>query len=337
MNRMKLRWQAAALSLSLACAGNAATFDNPVMGPDWPDPTVWNGGDGWYYSTATPLRELRRSRDLAAWQPAGDPLTPAARLALTNLTHNVWAPSVTKVGGKWNLYVSLYVNGDADNRIHVLQASRPQGPFEHVGNVIDGRREKIRNAIDPFVTVVDGRAWMFFGSDQDGIHRVELTPDGTKIKAGCRPVHVAGRRYAGHNLWGKPGAWEGSYVFRRGKWWYLLASGGKFTDGSYHLVVGRGTAVDGAFFDREGHNMTEALAKPILASAKGDRFTGPGHNGDIFTDRDGRDWIFFHAHDTRLGKSDRPTLLQQLRWTEDGWPFFEGGKAKPVEQMPGKF
>lgn len=75
--------------------------------------------------------------------------------------------------------------------------------------------------------------------------------------------------------------------------------------------------------------MTEGLARPILSSEAGDRFIGPGHNGEVFTSVDGREWMFFHAHDAALPNiGDRPTLLQEVKWTDDGWPYFEGGKAQ---------
>ena len=67
------------------CAESAAdvagteTFTNPVIAVDWPDPAIWNGGDGWYYSVATRLRTIRRSRNLMEWEDAHiDPLTPRA-------------------------------------------------------------------------------------------------------------------------------------------------------------------------------------------------------------------------------------------------------------------
>jgi len=314
----------------------ADEFENPVIPGDWPDPTVWDGGDGWYYSVATPVRRVKRSRNLVDWEDMDhDPIAYDTRNYLQSLTHAIWAPSVTKIGNKWMLYLSLFISGD-DNRIEVLESDRPAGPFKRVGNVIDSRREKIPNTIDPYVLAVDGKVWMFFGSCQGGIHRVELTSDGRAIKPGEKTVHVAGMLdHPGVDQWGLPGAWEGSYVFNRGKWWYLFGSGGKFSDGTYHMVVGRSDRVDGVFFDREGHNMTEALAKPILKTAPRARFNGPGHNGDVFVDKDGKWWVFYHAHDTSNKQMwGRPTMLQELKWTEDDWPYFEGDCPNAGDRRP---
>ena len=54
--------------LAAAAVADAGTFTNPVIAVDWPDPAIWNGGDGWYYSVATGLRTIRRSRNLVNWE-----------------------------------------------------------------------------------------------------------------------------------------------------------------------------------------------------------------------------------------------------------------------------
>lgn len=318
----------------LPCA-EKPLFANPVISPNGPDPTVWDGGDGWFYALTTPLAKMSRSRNLTDWEDVShDPLTPSARAALTNVTSAVWAPCVVKLQGKWLLYVSLFVSNE-DCRIPVLASDRPDGPFSYVGMVIDSREIGILNTIDPCVREADGRVWMFFGSCQDGVHRVELARDGLSMKPGAKIVHVAGRRNDGTDLFGAPGCWEGAYVLPRHGAWWLFLSGGRFDNGTYHLLVGRAETIDGTFRDREGNLLTAGLARPILSSAPGDRFTGPGHNGDVFTDADGRDWMFFHAHDAALPDAlDRPMLLQELRWGADGWPCFEEGRPQPLERRP---
>lgn len=312
-----------------APAGMPWTWANPVIGGDWPDPTVWSGGDGWCYSAATGLKTVRRSADLVHWEDLHtSPLTDAARRRLTGLTKNLWAPSVVKIGDTWLLYLSLFISS-ADNRVCVQRADRPMGPFEYAGEVVTTDSCGIENGIDPYVLVHEGRVWMFFGSHQDGIHVVELAADGLAVKPGAAFRHVAGRRKVkGTDMWGRPGCYEGAYVLRRFGRWYLFCSGGKFTDGTYCLTVGRSDSIEGPYVDQDGNDLTAGKAKPILASTLGDRFLGPGHNGDVFRADTGRDYMFFHAHDmSQPNGKTRSTLLQELLWTHDGWPCFEGGKA----------
>lgn len=89
---------------------------------------------------------------------------------------------------------------------------------------------------------VDGRAWMFFGSLADGIHRIELAADGPSVKAGAKPVHVAGVRHPKDKM---KRAWEGSYLHFRKGWWYLFVSGGHYGNHTYYLTVGRSRTVAG--------------------------------------------------------------------------------------------
>lgn len=322
---------------ALATAGCATTaedlgtFTNPVIAADWPDPAIYCQ-DGVYYSVATMLSTVRRSTNLIDWEDTGiDPLSKAARAKLHTISKNLWAPCVVKLNGKWVLYISLFIS-DFDCRVEALVSDSPTGPFEYAAEVVNGPAVKILNTIDPFVLEADGKVWMFVGSCADGIHRVELTADGLAAKPGAKYVHVAGRRNPGRRIWGEPGTWEGSYLLRRRGWWYLFFSGGIYSDHTYHLMVGRSRTIDGVFLNREGRPLTEGAAKPILCSGKGDKFYGPGHNGDVFTSADGRDWMFYHSHDTAFPKQARPTLLQELKWTADDWPCFENDRPKLVER-----
>lgn len=327
---------ACAASGCVSPSEDRGTFVNPVIAEDWPDPTVIPGGDGFYYSVATMLRTVRRSRNLIDWENTGiDPLSPSARAALRKHTENIWAPSFARLGGKWLIYVSLFINGE-DNRIVVLAADKVTGPYEFAGEVIDSRALGILNTIDPYVFRDDGKTWMFFGSCQGGIHRVELTEDGLSIKPGHVPVRVAGlwRNPGEPSLWGKFGAYEGSYLLNRHGWWYLFVSAGKYNDHTYYLTAGRSRTVDGEFVDRQGRSMLKGLAEPILSSEKDAEIYGAGHNGEVFRAADGSDWMFFHAHDRQapFKPSDRPTFLQELKWDKDHWPYFDGGKAKRIER-----
>lgn len=308
------------------------TFRNPVINRDWADPTVWEC-DGRYYSVATGLSTLMTSTDLVNWKDTGrSPITQKARSELFGRTDNIWAPCVTKIGDKWVLYISLYMTDD-DCCIAVMDSSEPDGPFEWRGILLDGTPDfGVANAIDPFTLVDNGRVWHFFGSLEDGIHLVELTPDGLKVKEGATAVHVAGVRHPADKFVDE--AYEGSYVMKHGDWWYFFASAGAFYDGTYRLVVARSKNLCGPYYDREGHPFTEGKAKPILSSSEGDYFIGPGHNGNVFTNSDGQMYMFFHSHSKDYPNGERPTLLQRLFWDEEGWPYFVNSVPAELELKP---
>lgn len=324
--------------IAVALAGCAAErFENPVIDADWPDPAFWQV-DGHLYSVATGLETIRTSEDGINWRDTGiAPLSPAAREKLVGISRCIWAPCVKKIGGKWILYISSFID-DVDCRVSAFVSTSPTGPFEYASEVVNGPGLGIVNAIDPYILENEGTIWMFFGSCQGGIHRVRLTDDGLAIRPGEKPVHVAGLGSVWKdgkrvNSWGWPGTWEGSYLHHHDGWWYLFFSGGKYNDNSYHLMVGRSRTLDGVFLNREGEKLTDAKAKPILYSDKGDRFFGPGHNGEVIKSVDGREYMYFHSHDAnRENRDERPTFLQELKWDKDGWPYFEGGKPLQYER-----
>ena len=330
----------AALAVVLALPGaaeKAEVFENPVIATDWPDPAIWRA-DGKFYSVATSLRTIRSSTDGISWTDTGiDPLSPSARQKLYSISKNLWAPCVVRLNGRWVLYISVFIS-TPDDRIVALTSDSPTGPFEFAAEVVNGPKLGIMNAIDPYVVRTEGRTWMFFGSCQDGIHRVELSADGLSMLPGASPVHVAGRRspYGPDGkwiqIWGQPGTWEGSFLFQRQGWWYLFFSGGIYRDHTYHLMVGRSRSIDGVFVNREGEELTRGKASPILFSDQGDKFYGPGHNGEIIVAEDGRNFMFYHSHDTAFKPAERPTFLQELIWDADGWPTFDGGKPKRFER-----
>ena len=65
--------------------------------------------------------------------------------------------------------------------------------------------------------------------------------------------------------------------------------------------------------------MKDGFATVVLSSREGDRFFGPGHNGEIVT-IGGRDWIPYHCHVQGRNPQARPLFIRELEWDADGWP-----------------
>ncbi|MBR0503878.1 MAG: family 43 glycosylhydrolase [Kiritimatiellae bacterium] len=330
---MQFRISAVLLFAALpAVAQGGVAFTNPVWRADAPDPTCWRADDG-YYLTST-ARALLKSTDLVHWQKVRDDfLAPGERARIKRDWRGIWAPDVARIGNAWNLYVS-YWNGAENTAIAVYTCDRPEGPFTNGVIVTDGRVTGIRDTIDPDA-VVDpetGKTWLFFGS-VGKVHRVELTADGRALAPGAAYVHVAGlndrdpksRPHRRH-------VFEGTYLYHRGDWWYLFASSGEYNHGTYAVVVGRARHLTDDFTDRAGRLMKEGFAETILRSRRGDRFYGPGHNGEIFTAPSGRTYMIYHCHDRAAtpyqphGYNPRPLFLQEVLWDADGWPYFETGR-----------
>lgn len=322
--------------LVLAVAA-AMTFENPVIKTDWPDPTFWRDGDT-YYGAATGLKEIRASRDLIRWEPIGPVVDAAAKSNLVAFSRSLWAPDAVKMGDEWHIYVTQFVTSDT-NRLVCLSSSCPRGPFRFRSVVFDNREFGIRDlAIDSEVVVADGKTWLFTGSVAGGVHRFEMTPDGIALKTRT-PVHVAGLLPGSHDrkwIYSHP-CYEGAYLYRRKGWWYLFVSAGSIAWDGYHLCCGRSRTIDGDFVDSRGMSLANGGGDTLLVT--NDDFPGPGHNGEIFTDQSGRDYMFVHSHWSAFPQDfiefqRRCLSLQQIHWKDDGWPYFKTGSIKRREVIP---
>lgn len=68
------------------------TFRNPILGGDYPDPTIIRSGEDYYMTHSAfnylPGLTIFHSRDLVNWQPVS--------VALTRYLGSVWAPDICK-------------------------------------------------------------------------------------------------------------------------------------------------------------------------------------------------------------------------------------------------
>ena len=305
----------------------AQEIANPVWPRNWPDPTVWMGDDGRYHCIATNPARAIVSDDLFHWQMSDvAPIDTASWRAMHAVAQRFWAPDVATVGGKRNMYLTLY-NSAEDSNIGVLQEYAP-GQFRFVGIITSSKETGIHDTIDPEVVTDDktGKVWLFFGS-VGSIHRVELAEDGLSLKEGAKYEHVAGLKIEQNHSRSK--VFEGSYLHKHGDYWYLFVSSGNFGDHTYRLKVGRAKELTDVFLDKEGNRMDEGFATTVLYSDEGDRFFGPGHCGEIFTAKDGNEYIFYHCHIQGRRPGNRPLFIARIQWDKEGWPFVEGGKPHP--------
>ena len=308
------------------------TYTNPVWAKDWPDPTVWKGEDGAFYSISTNCETIIRSTNLVDWEDLHiSPFDQESKDKLQKEGWNLWAPDVTTVNGQRLCYVACY-NAANDATICVLKEVSTNH-FEFVGVITKGKETGIPDTIDPEV-VTDpetGKVWFFFGSI-GGVHRIELTSDGTAIKEGAEYIRVAGLNIEEDQSRLK--VLEGSYLHKRGDYWYLFVSSGWYYDKTYQMRVGRSKSLEGDFVDKLGNSLkTTGIASQIINSTN--RFFGPGHNGEIYTDKYNRDFIVYHCHDAQTdGGTTRPMFLQELHWDKDGWPYFDPKVVVTEAEVP---
>ena len=355
--RLTDRLAAAWLLLALGLAGVAlspraaqagpGTYTNPVsrdFADTFADPAVIRAKDGyWYaYGTTDPLREgegtrhiipTARSADLVNWTYVGDAFTESTLPDWAAPDAALWAPDIRYLDGTYYLYYVVtqtdVTDEPNDNAIGVATSDSPTGPWEDSGGPVVGPRRGAGASgdflwtFDPSeFTDLDGTRYLYYGSYYGGIFVTELSRDGTRAVGAPTQVAIDNR-------------YEGAYVIRHGRWYYLFASEANCCAGpttGYTVFAGRSASPRGPFTDRDGISLrTSRVGGTIVVTPNGNRWVGTGHNA-VVTDLAGQDWLIYHAIDRAdpfldepFGINERPMLLDRLDWV-DGWPTVRAGR-----------
>lgn len=312
------------LGLTFSVSLHAADkYSNPVIDYSLPDPSIIKGEDGYFYLYATEdIRNLpiHRSKDLVNLEFVGTAFTDATRPDFEP-EGGIWAPDINEIGDKYVLYYSMSVwGGEWTCGIGCAVADRPEGPFKDCGMMFRSNGIKVQNSIDPFYIEDNGHKYLFWGSFR-GIYAIELSEDGLSLKSGSSPVQIAGTAY------------EGTYIHKRGGYYYMFASIGSCCEGlksTYTTVVGRSTSLFGPYLDKKGQSMMDNHHEILIH--KNDSFVGTGHNSEIVSDNAGTDWLFYHAVSV-ANPDGRVLMLDKIDWI-DGWPSVEGNSPSVKSEKP---
>lgn len=298
-------------------------YRNPVIDRSLPDPTVIRATDGYFYLYATEdIRHtpIYRSENLVDWEFMGTAFNKDTRPNFEP-RGGLWAPDINRIGDKYVLFYSMSVwGGEWTCGIGRAVADHPQGPFTDQGKLFRSNEIQVQNSIDPFYIEEKGKKYLFWGSFH-GIYGIELTADGLNVKPDAMPRQVAGDAY------------EGTYIHKKGRYYYLFASVGSCCEGlrsSYTTVVGRSKHLFGPYVDKQGRPMLENHHELLIQ--KNDHFVGTGHNSEIITDDAGNDWMFYHAVKV-ADPHGRVLMLDKIQW-KDGWPYVEGNSPSLVSDKP---
>lgn len=319
------RAQVTASYNNTACQKN---YKNPVFEPDLADPTVVKASDGYFYAYGTENRwssgvhrviPIARSKDLINWVYVGDAF---AKKPNWKQAGGIWAPCIVYRNNTYYLYYSFSTWGDSNPGIGLATSSCPTGPFTDQGKVFDSESVGVTNSIDPFfITVGEGRGqrrYLFWGSFR-GIYGIEVADD-MKTLIGEK-FQIAGN------------AFEAVCIYPKNGKFYFFGSNGSCCEGKdskYRVSVAVAGDIKGPYKRKDGVSILNDGTEGSLF-LKGDANTGwvgPGHNGEIFTDESGRDFILYHAIDYSNpllpnGATRRPLMLDQVHWDKDGWPYIE--------------
>ena len=325
-----------------------STYSNPVLKNDCPDPTVIDdrarSGYFYLYSTQTaPGSVMNRdaspkdlsskvvnlpiykSKDLVNWEFVGDGFPEGRPSWLKNGA--LWAPDINYVNGRYVLYYALGIwGGVMESGSGVAVADSPEGPFSDKGKVVDFKTRGTLNSIDPCYFDDGDRKFLYWGSIGGGIFGIELASDGINIAEGAKKVRLGAKNM------------EGAFMYKKDGWYYLFASAGTCCNGlnsTYHIVVGRSDNPLGPFVGPDGQSFKKlGYRYTIMAGSLDGSFAGPGHNSGIITDDNGNDWMLYHSYNAVSSFTERALNLDQIHWTQKGWPYFETGEPSDIHLAP---
>ena len=285
---------------------NDNTFLNPILGGDFPDPTIMRDGKDYYMTHSSmyyvPGLLVFHSTDLVNWEPISN--------ALNTYNGSVWAPDICKYKDKFYIYFTVAGKGN-----FVVYADSPYGPWSKpVDLKLDG--------IDPGHIVDDkGQRWLFTG----GGYRVKLTEDGLSI--------VPGTREKVYDGWVFPIEWEtdgfnleGPKLKKIGDYYYYLsAEGGTAGPPTCHMIiVARSKSIDGPW--------ENAPNNPLVHTWKdSEKWWAKGH-GSLIDTPDGKWWVVYHAYENNFLGMGRQTLIEPVEINKQGWLVAPSGTAieKPI-------
>ena len=297
------------------------TYTNPVITfSSAADPTVIRTDEGFYlYATQTNdyWVPIYFSKDLVNWEFKRSAFRNATRPKPDVLPGGgaFWAPEIRYINGKYVLYFSWAKWGDGSKSYTAVATSdSPVGDFLNAKPLLI-TDDFGSNCIDQFYYEEDGKKYMFVGSF-NGIYVTELTDDGLSVKRGADGKPVLKKQVCGR-------AFEGTNIYKKGKYYYLFASINNCCDGidsRYKVVVGRSENLLGPYVNREGKDMM-SNSWTLVLEGDGETFFGPGHNSIIIPDDAGTDWMIYHSYVKENGTvGGRLGMLDRIVWSADGWP-----------------
>lgn len=287
-------------------------YRNPVCRGMHPDPSMVRVGEDYYMVNSSfiffPCIPISHSKDLVHWEVIGHAVTDREwameHLGQLEGGRGFWAPDISYHNGRFYVCATLRNNDDAEffQTQMVTSSDRPEGPYELpvIHNVL---------GIDPSIfTDDDGRRYMLLNR---GARIMEISEDGKEV------LSEASLIWYGHS--GR--APEGPHIIKKDGYYYcFLAEGGT---GKGHMVtVGRSRHLMGPYEDCPYNpimTQKDAIA-PIQCC---------GHGKPVQT-QDGRWFMVYLCSrflDDTWGMLGRETCLDEVTWTQDGWPLVNQRKG----------
>jgi beta-xylosidase len=267
-------------------------FQNPVLGGDYPDPSIVRVGEDYYLTHSSfeyyPGLLVWHSTDMINWKRVGH--------ALHKYVGSVWAPDLIYHNNKYYIY---FPAGETN---WVVTANSPEGPWSEPIDL------KLPDFIDPgHVVDSEGKRYLYLSKG----YIVALTDDG--LATDGEPELV----YEG---WEFPKEWSTECfclespksTIKNGYFYKIVAQGGTAGPATSHMVaVARAKSPMGPF-ENSPYN-------PVIhTKSRAERWWSQGH-GTLVDDIEGNSWMIYHGYENGFHTLGRQSLLLPIEWTDDDW------------------
>ena len=308
-----------------------AFYTNPVINNDFPDPSVIAvPGNGFFaYATHDDFSPtinnilVRHSTDLIYWSEAAGALKEPPVWAKN--CQRFWAPDVHFINNEFRMYFAAEPD-TKDGMCLALAISKMPTDFIDIGRPLSRMAGSTYQMIDPcfFADPKSGRHFLYYGSAHEPIRVATLSRDGASFIDEPRIVLRPNENAPFERLR------EGAFVMYHEKFdrYFMYVSG----DNTWEE---NGYAVSVFWSDDPVKEFKKIPGEHIVLKGNS-RWDAPGQCC-IIKDAAGDDWIFYHAVDTKerfikgTDRHLRKMCMDKIKYTEDGWPFIEGGS--PSFQM----
>jgi len=300
-----------------------ATYRNPVIPGDFPDPTVIRVGKMYYAAGTTsdfaPNYPIYESTDLVNWKQISSVFNEPPAWS----SDSFWAPELYYSDGTFYVYYTAKRKGDRVSCIGVATTKDLRKGFTDRGVIVEWGKE----AIDGFVFQDDDQkryiCWKAYGLNKERpieILASEISVDG---------LSLVGRHFSLTRFdqgWKGDGD-EGQCLVKHDRYYYLFYSVGGCCDNrcSYRVMVSR---------SKDLRTGWEQYPEPILQGGETWKCTG---HGTLVTTPDNRYFYMYHSYNsTDFEYIGRQGMLDEVIWDKGtGWPRFKNGNTPSVQaEMP---
>lgn len=297
------------------------TFTNPLL-KSGPDPWVFRK-DGYYYYMHTVGNRLMlwKTKTLSQLSTAGSKTIWTPPATGPN-SHDIWAPEIHFLNGKWYVYYAADDGKNDNHRLWVLENASPdpmEGTWTNKGKLTEPGDKW---AIDGSVFEKYGQAyivWSGWEGNVNGRQDIYLARLKNPWTIDGKRVMLSKPQYDWEKS-GDPDVNEGPEILKHdGKTFLVYSASGCWTD---DYALGMLTASDTS--DLMDPASWTKSSTPVFTKLPEGGVYGPGHNS-FFQSPDGtEDWMLYHANpQSEQGCGDRRSpRAQKFSWNSDGAPNF---------------